>query len=297
MSDATPVLAQVTPRIVIITGMSGAGRSTASGVLEDLGWFVIDNLPPQLIGRVADLACQPGSSVTEIGLVADSRGREFFADLADTIDALRRDGLDVQVLFLDADDDELVRRFEETRRRHPAGSQFGVLDGIRFEREQMQELREMADVIIDTSDMNVHALRRRMVSLIDHPASAELRVAVTSFGFKRGAPRDTDMLFDVRFLANPHWQDALRPLTGKDDPVKHYVLEQPETPPFLRAVESVMDVVVPASLREGKRYLSIAVGCTGGKHRSVVIAEELARYLRAQFDLPVDATHRDLDCE
>lgn len=297
MSDATPVLAQVTPRIVIITGMSGAGRSTASGVLEDLGWFVIDNLPPQLIGRVADLACQPGSSVTEIGLVADSRGREFFANLADTIDALRRDGLDVQVLFLDADDDELVRRFEETRRRHPAGSQFGVLDGIRFEREQMQELREMADVIIDTSDMNVHALRRRMVSLIDHPASAELRVAVTSFGFKRGAPRDTDMLFDVRFLANPHWQDALRPLTGKDDPVKHYVLEQPETPPFLRAVESVMDVVVPASLREGKRYLSIAVGCTGGKHRSVVIAEELARYLRAQFDLPVDATHRDLDCE
>lgn len=297
MSDATPVLAQVTPRIVIITGMSGAGRSTASGVLEDLGWFVIDNLPPQLIGRVADLACQPGSSVTEIGLVADSRGREFFADLADTIDALRRDGLDVQVLFLDADDDELVRRFEETRRRHPAGSQFGVLDGIRFEREQMQELREMADVIIDTSDMNVHALRRRIVSLIDHPASAELRVAVTSFGFKRGAPRDTDMLFDVRFLANPHWQDALRPLTGKDDPVKHYVLEQPETPPFLRAVESVMDVVVPASLREGKRYLSIAVGCTGGKHRSVVIAEELARYLRAQFDLPVDATHRDLDSE
>lgn len=297
MSDAMPVLAQVTPRIVIITGMSGAGRSTASGVLEDLGWFVIDNLPPQLIGRVADLACQPGSSVTEIGLVADSRGREFFADLADTIDALRRDGLDVQVLFLDADDDELVRRFEETRRRHPAGSQFGVLDGIRFEREQMQELREMADVIIDTSDMNVHALRRRMVSLIDHPASAELRVAVTSFGFKRGAPRDTDMLFDVRFLANPHWQDALRPLTGKDDPVKSYVLEQPETPPFLRAVESVMDVVVPASLREGKRYLSIAVGCTGGKHRSVVIAEELARYLRAEFDLPVDATHRDLDCE
>lgn len=297
MSDATPVLAQVTPRIVIITGMSGAGRSTASGVLEDLGWFVIDNLPPQLIGRVADLACQPGSSVTEIGLVADSRGREFFADLADTIDALRRDGLDVQVLFLDADDDELVRRFEETRRRHPAGSQFGVLDGIRFEREQMQELREMADVIIDTSDMNVHALRRRIVSLIDHPASAELRVAVTSFGFKRGAPRDTDMLFDVRFLANPHWQDVLRPLTGKDDPVKHYVLEQPETAPFLRAVESVMDVVVPASLREGKRYLSIAVGCTGGKHRSVVIAEELARYLRAQFDLPVDATHRDLDCE
>lgn len=297
MSDATPVLAQVTPRIVIITGMSGAGRSTASGVLEDLGWFVIDNLPPQLIGRVADLACQPGSSVTEIGLVADSRGREFFADLADTIDALRRDGLDVQVLFLDADDDELVRRFEETRRRHPAGSQFGVLDGIRFEREQMQELREMADVIIDTSDMNVHALRRRMVSLIDHPASAELRVAVTSFGFKRGAPRDTDMLFDVRFLANPHWQDALRPLTGKDDPVKNYVLEQPETAPFLRAVESVMDVVVPASLREGKRYLSIAVGCTGGKHRSVVIAEELARYLRAQFDLPVDATHRDLDSE
>jgi RNase adapter protein RapZ len=294
-SDATSQVAS--PRIVIITGMSGAGRSTAAGVLEDLGWFVIDNLPPQLIGRVAELAFAPGSSVTEIGLVADSRGREFFSQLIDTITSLRASGLDVSVVFLDADDDELVRRFEETRRRHPAGNQYGVLDGIRHERGQMQDLREMSDVIIETSDMNVHELRSRIVSLIDHPLSAELRLSVMSFGFKRGTPRDADMVFDVRFLPNPHWNETLRPLTGRDPNVIAYVTSQPETEPFLDAVKHLMGVVVPASIREGKRYLSIAVGCTGGKHRSVVITDLLAAYLADTFALPVDATHRDLGAE
>jgi UPF0042 nucleotide-binding protein len=298
MSDATAATpTEQDPRIVIITGMSGAGRSTAAGVLEDLGWFVIDNLPPQLIGRVAELAFAPGSSVTEIGLVADSRGREFFAELIDTIAALRTDGLDVRVLFLDADDDELVRRFEETRRRHPAGNQYGVLEGIHRERAQMQDLREMADVIIETSDMNVHDLRNRVVNLIDHPLSAELRVAVQSFGFKRGTPRDADMVFDVRFLPNPHWDEQLRPLTGLDPQVARYVLEQPDAIPFLSAAKQLLDVVVPASIREGKRYLSIAIGCTGGKHRSVAIADVLARYLTDTFALPVQATHRDLGAE
>lgn len=285
------------PRIVIITGMSGAGRSTASAVLEDLGWFVIDNLPPQLIGRVAELAFAPGSSVTELGLVADSRGREFFGELIDTITALRGDGMDVCVLFLDCDDDELVRRFEETRRRHPAGNQFGVLEGIRHERAQMQDLREMADVIIETSQMNVHDLRHRVVGLIDHPLSAELRVAVMSFGFKRGTPRDADMLFDVRFLPNPHWEETLRPLTGQDQPVIDFVMQQNDTIPFLDAAKQLLDVVVPASIREGKRYLSIAIGCTGGKHRSVALADVLAGYIRATFMLPVEATHRDLGAE
>ena len=285
------------PRIVIITGMSGAGRSTASAVLEDLGWFVIDNLPPQLIGRVAELAFAPGSSVTELGLVADSRGREFFGELIDTITSLRGEGMDVSVLFLDCDDDELVRRFEETRRRHPAGNQFGVLEGIRHERAQMQDLREMADVIIETSQMNVHDLRHRVVGLIDHPLSAELRVAVMSFGFKRGTPRDADMLFDVRFLPNPHWEETLRPLTGQDQPVIDFVMQQNDTIPFLDAAKQLLDVVVPASIREGKRYLSIAIGCTGGKHRSVALADVLAGYIRATFMLPVEATHRDLGAE
>lgn len=285
------------PRIVIITGMSGAGRSTASAVLEDLGWFVIDNLPPQLIGRVAELAFAPGSSVTELGLVADSRGREFFGELIDTITSLRGEGMDVSVLFLDCDDDELVRRFEETRRRHPAGNQFGVLEGIRHERAQMQDLREMADVIIETSQMNVHDLRHRVVGLIDHPLSAELRVAVMSFGFKRGTPRDADMLFDVRFLPNPHWEETLRPLTGQDQSVIDFVMQQNDTIPFLDAAKQLLDVVVPASIREGKRYLSIAIGCTGGKHRSVALADVLAGYIRATFMLPVEATHRDLGAE
>lgn len=285
------------PRIVIITGMSGAGRSTASAVLEDLGWFVIDNLPPQLIGRVAELAFAPGSSVTELGLVADSRGREFFGELIDTITSLRGEGMDVSVLFLDCDDDELVRRFEETRRRHPAGNQFGVLEGIRHERAQMQDLREMADVIIETSQMNVHDLRHRVVGLIDHPLSAELRVAVMSFGFKRGTPRDADMLFDVRFLPNPHWEETLRPLTGQDQPVIDFVMQQNDTIPLLDAAKQLLDVVVPASIREGKRYLSIAIGCTGGKHRSVALADVLAGYIRATFMLPVEATHRDLGAE
>jgi RNase adapter protein RapZ len=285
------------PRIVILTGMSGAGRSTAAGVLEDLGWFVIDNLPPQLIRRVVDLAFSPGSSVKEIGLVADSRGREFFPELVDTIAALRADDFDVRVLFFDADDDELVRRFEETRRRHPAGNQYGVLEGIHQERAQMQDLREMADVIIETSQMNVHDLRNRVVNLIDHPLSAELRVAVMSFGYKRGTPRDADMVLDVRFLPNPHWQEELRPLTGRDPKVANYVLGQPEAAPFLDAAKQMFDVVVPASIREGKRYLSIAIGCTGGKHRSVAISEVLAQYLTETFALPVEATHRDLGAE
>ncbi|MEX2532516.1 MAG: RNase adapter RapZ [Nitriliruptoraceae bacterium] len=286
-----------TPRVVIITGMSGAGRSTASAVLEDLGWFVVDNLPPQLIGRVTELAFAPGSSVTQLGLVADSRGREFFAELIDMITTLRADGLDVRVLFLDADDDELVRRFEETRRRHPAGNQYGVLQGIRHERGQMQELRELADVIIETSQMNVHDLRHRVVGLIDHPLSAELRVSVTSFGFKRGIPRDADMVLDVRFLPNPHWESSLQRLTGRDPAVIEFVLTQPDTPPFLRAAKELLDVVVPGSMREGKRYLSIAIGCTGGKHRSVVLTDVLADHLSETFTLPVDVTHRDLGAE
>jgi RNase adapter protein RapZ len=284
------------PRILIITGMSGAGRTTAADVIEDLGWFVIDNLPPTLIGRVSDLAFAPGSSVTKLGVVADVRGREFFAALVDTIRELRRSESDLRVVFLEADDDTLVRRFGETRRRHPAGHDAGVLTGIRRERHQLEELRGLADLIIDTTDLNVHELRARVSQVLEEEA-APLRINVTSFGFKRGSPREADLMLDVRFLPNPHWVEELRSHTGRDDAVRDYVFGQPATGPFVAALERLLDIVVPGYMQEGKRYLTIAIGCTGGKHRSVAIAESIGAHLRATTDLPVTVAHRDLGAE
>lgn len=282
------------PEIMIITGQSGAGRTTVSNVVEDLGWFVIDNLPPTLIARVTELAFAPGSSVGRLALVVDVRGREFFAALMDTIRELRSSEADVRVLYLDADDDVLVRRFEETRRRHPAANGEGVLAGIRNEREQLSDLRGMADLIIDTSDLNVHELRDRLVELLQGHEAAKLRVEVVSFGFKRGTPRDADLLFDVRFLPNPHWVEELRPFTGRDEPVRDYVFGQPESEPFMAALRQLLDVVVPGYVQEGKRYLTIAIGCTGGKHRSVAISEAIGDHLRQTTDLSINVQHRDL---
>jgi RNase adapter protein RapZ len=285
------------PRILIISGLSGAGRSTASNVVEDLGWFVIDNLPPTLIERVAELAFAPGSSVNHLALVTDLRGREFFGALVDTIRELRRSEADVRVLFLEADDDALVRRFEETRRRHPAAQHSGVLDGIRRERQELADVRGMADLIIDTTELNVHELRERISGLMADPHGAPLRIEVVSFGFKRGTPREADLLFDVRFLPNPHWVESLRPYTGRDEPVRDYVYGQPSTRPFVEALEHLLDVVVPGYVAEGKRYLTIAIGCTGGKHRSVAISDDIGAYLRRTTDLPITVTHRDLGAE
>jgi UPF0042 nucleotide-binding protein len=297
-ADAAAVAAGARrPRILIVSGMSGAGRSTVSNVVEDLGWFVIDNLPPTLIERVAELAFAPGSSVTKLGLVADLRGREFFAALVDTIRELRRGEGDVRVLFLEADDDALVRRFEETRRRHPAAEEGGILEGIRRERARLRELRGMADLIIDTTDLNVHELRDRVQEVLGDGGSAPLRIDVVSFGFKRGTPREADLLFDVRFLPNPHWVDELRPYTGRDAPVRDYVFGQPSTRPFVEALEGLLDVVIPGYVEEGKRYLTIAIGCTGGKHRSVAISEDIGAYIERTTDLPVTVQHRDLGAE
>ena len=282
------------PSILIISGMSGAGRSTASNVIEDLGWFVIDNLPPTLIGRVSELAFAPGSSVTKLALVADLRGREFFATLADAIEDLRRTDADVRVVFLEADDEALVRRYEETRRLHPAADNAGVLQGIRRERDELQELRGMADLIIDTTDLNVHELRDRIVGVLADPGETQLRVDVVTFGFKRGTPRQADLLLDVRVLPNPHWVEELRPFDGRDAAVCDYVFSQPSAGPFMEAVERLLDVTIPGYLEEGKRYLTIAIGCTGGKHRSIAIGERVAAYLRETFDLPVNVVHRDL---
>ena len=285
------------PRILIISGLSGAGRSTASNVVEDLGWFVIDNLPPTLIERVSELAFAPGSSVNRLALVADVRGREFFTPLVDTIRDLRRSEADVRVLYLEADEEALFRRFEETRRRHPAADGLGVMAGIRAERQRLSELRGLADLIIDTTDLNVHELRDRVLDVVDDPTTASLRVDVVSFGFKHGTPREADLMFDVRFLPNPHWVDDLRPYNGLDAPVRDYVFGQAATEPFVVAMEQLLDVAVPGYVAEGKRYLTIAIGCTGGKHRSVALSERLASYLRETFELPVAVKHRDLGAE
>ncbi|MEX0952985.1 MAG: RNase adapter RapZ [Nitriliruptoraceae bacterium] len=288
MSDAAR------PRILVITGLSGAGRSTMSNVVEDLGWFVVDNLPPTLLQRVTELAFAPGSSVSKLAVVADVRGREFFDELVDAIAELRRSDVDLRVVFLEADDQIIHRRFEETRRRHPSADGGTVLDGIRRERAQLGELRSAADLILDTTDMNVHELRDRILGLVDDPSGASLRIEVVSFGFKHGTPRDADLQFDVRFLPNPHWVEALRPLTGQDPPVAEYVLAQPHAVEFLTALERLLDVVVPGYVQEGKRYLTIAIGCTGGRHRSVTLTERVAEHLRSTTELPVSVHHRDL---
>jgi RNase adapter protein RapZ len=285
------------PIVLIITGLSGAGRSTASDTLEDLGWYVIDNLPPAVIGPVAELAAAPGSSVTRLCLVTDVRGREFFADLEGAIADLRAWGADVRIVFLEADDEVLVRRFEETRRRHPADTGGGLLSGIANERRLLADLREQADLIVDTSEDTVHDLRDQIIDLLSGPTRDVLQVTVMSFGFKRGTPREADLLFDVRFLPNPHWVDALRPLDGRDPAVRDHVLGQPVAGPFLARLEDLLDVTLPGYLAERKRYLTIAIGCTGGKHRSVAIAEHIAAHLEQRTDITVRTVHRDLGAE
>ena len=286
------------PQIVVITGLSGAGRTQVAKVLEDINFFVIDNLPPTLMDKVVELASAPGSSVDRLGLVVDIRGRQFFGALVDRVRALREASDDLTVLFLEADDDTLVRRFEESRRRHPAAEgDAGVLDGIRAERTMVSELRGIADLIIDTSELNVHELRDRVLDALDATGDATLQVQLVTFGFKHGTPRDADMVFDVRFLPNPHWVDELRPYNGTQAPVRDYVFGQPATPPFVDALERLLDVVVPGFVTEGKRHLTLAIGCTGGKHRSVAIGEHVATYLREHTDQPVVVDHRDLGTE
>ena len=286
------------PQIVVITGLSGAGRTQVAKVLEDVDFFVIDNLPPSLMEKVVELASAPGSTVDRLGLVVDIRGRQFFGQLVQAIRDLRAASDDVKVLFLEANDESLVRRFEESRRRHPAAEgDAGVLEGIRAERALVSELRGMADLILDTTDLNVHELRDRVLDALQFTGEATLQIQVVTFGFKHGTPRDADMVLDVRFLPNPHWVEELRPFNGTQQPVRDYVFEQPATEPFVDALERLLDVVVPGFVAEGKRYLTLAIGCTGGKHRSVAMGQHVADYLRRTTDLPVVVDHRDLGTE
>jgi len=284
------------PRVVVVSGMSGAGRSTAAHVLEDLGWFVVDNLPPALLGAVLDLVTASPSGPRSIGVVVDVRSGSFFADLVGSLTTLDRQGVKPNILFLEAADDVLVRRYESVRRPHPLQDGGRVLDGIERERVMMADLRGSADMVIDTSALNVHELTRKLVSAFAGDDDQALRTTIVSFGFKYGIPVDADLVFDCRFLPNPFWLPALRPHSGLDPDVSSYVLGQPAAEPFLDELERLLDIVATGYLAEGKRFATIALGCTGGKHRSVAMSEALALRLRAR-DTPSLVVHRDLGHE
>ena len=290
--DAGERVTPGTPDIVIITGMSGAGRSTAAKSLEDLGWFVVDNLPPALLPTMLDLADR--ASLAGIAAIVDVRSRAFSTDLKSAISSLGARGVTPHVLFLEASDAVLVQRFENVRRPHPMQGGGTILEGITAERELLREIRGDSDIVLDTASLNVHELRARMQGYFAGDSVTGLRLNIVSFGYKYGLPVDADLVADCRFLPNPHWVPELRPLSGLDEPVRDYVLGRPGASAFLAAYLAVLEVSLPGFEREGKRYVTLAVGCTGGKHRSVAIAEQLAARLAGR---DVTVSHRDLGRE
>ena len=281
--------------VVVITGMAGAGRSTAAKAMEDLGFYVVDNLPPKLIGRVVEIADVADRPSYRLAVAVDSRtGVYTFEQLQEEILALQRLGIRTMVVFLDADDQALVKRFQETRRPHPLRADT-LEEAITAERKILEDLRGNSDVLIDTTDLSVHDLRRRLVEAFEAPVPERtMRVSVTSFGFKHGSPRDLDLVFDVRFLPNPHWVPELRPLTGLDPAVADHVLSDESAKEFVTRVADLLEFLLPRYVEEGKAYLRVGVGCTGGRHRSVAIAEELARRL-ADAEAVVSTWHRDVE--
>jgi UPF0042 nucleotide-binding protein len=280
---------------VVITGLSGAGRSQAADDLEDLGWFVIDNLPTELIPKVAELAQSPGTTHPRIALVVGLGAHQ--GDLMRALGELRAGGGAVRQLFLDASTDVLVRRYEGTRRRHPllGPGEEGLTDAIERERALLEPVKAEADVVVDTSDLNVHQLHDRIVDLFgeDHP-EAGMQTRIVSFGYKHGLPLDVDIVLDCRFLPNPHWVDELRPFTGLDEQVRRYVLDQEAAGDLLTRLDDLLGLLLPAYVAEGKSYLTLAFGCTGGRHRSVAIAESVAEILRRRGFEPT-VVHRDID--
>ncbi len=281
------------PDFTIITGLSGAGRSEAAKALEDVGYFVIDNLPPALISNMAELAAQPETPVEHVAVVVDVRGGLFFPELSETLADLKRRGVEHRIVFLEASDEALIRRFEHTRRKHPLAHR--ITEGIIRERTLLRSLRGAADLVIDTTELTVHDLRHRIVDAFGMgPREARMQVTVVSFGYKFGIPLDADLVLDVRFLPNPHWVDELRPLPGTDPKVQDYIMSRRATTDFLQRFGEMFDVLVPGYLSEGKRYLTVAIGCTGGRHRSVVVADRTAELL-GEHGLPVRVEHRDVE--
>ena len=282
--------------VAVVSGLSGAGRSTAAKCLEDLGWFVVDNLPPELIATMVELGAQARGAITKVAVVMDVRSRAFTDDLASVIKDLDARGYKPRVLFLEATDAVLVRRFEAVRRGHPMQGDGRLADGITAERTLLEPLREEADLVLDTSSLSVHDLRAKIEDAFGSEASTQTRVTVLSFGYKYGLPMDADLVMDVRFLPNPFWIPELREHTGLDGEVRNYVLSQEGAEEFLDRYHDLLRLIGAGYRREGKRYMTLAVGCTGGKHRSVAIAEEFARRLSAE-GVAATARHRDLGRE
>ena len=278
---------------LVVTGLSGAGRSTAAATLEDLGWFVIDNMPPALITKVSELVDSTGSEMERVAFVVGRAGGDL-DDVLPAVDALEAGRHRVRILFLDAADDVLIKRFEGTRRRHPQAAR-AVTESVVEERQLLAGLRDRADLVVDTSELNVNQLRSRLIEVFGaEEEGSAMQTSLLSFGFKHGVPLDVDLLFDCRFLPNPYWDESLRHQSGTDPAVRAYVLERPETAAFLEKVEDLLAMLVPAYMREGKSYLTVAMGCTGGRHRSVVLAEELGRRL-GTHGIPATVFHRDVD--
>ncbi|MBN9180397.1 MAG: RNase adapter RapZ [Microbacterium sp.] len=283
--------------VLIVTGMSGAGRSTAADALEALGWYVVDHLPPRMLRPLLDLSGLAADALPRIAVVVDVRGRDMFTELPEVTRALRDARQQLRVVFLDAADDVLVRRYEAVRRPHPLQGDGTILDGIRRERVRLAAIRESADVIIDTSDFNIHQLATQVVELFSEEGSARHALTIMSFGFKYGLPTDADLVADMRFLPNPFWNDELRALTGEDDAVREFVMAQTGAVEFLDAYAAAMAPVLEGYQRENKRHSVIAIGCTGGKHRSVVMVRELAARLASVPGVAVRVAHRDLGRE
>jgi UPF0042 nucleotide-binding protein len=284
--------------VLILTGMSGAGRSTVAHALEDLGWYVVDNLPPTLLSDLINQSLN--SEISALAVVVDVRGGKFFDELASSLSQLKKSGTDFRVAFLDATDQALVQRFESTRRPHPLQGSGRIVDGIAAEREKLQELLAQADVVIDTSNLNVHQLEKRTAEIFAQGLTQSVRVNVLSFGYKYGIPVDADLVLDCRFIPNPHWIPELRPLSGLDEKVKLNVLANPGVGKFVNTYVSLIQQMLPGYLREGKKYLTVAIGCTGGKHRSVSVAREIADKLNgdgAGLTISAHASHRDVGRE
>jgi UPF0042 nucleotide-binding protein len=283
--------------VAVVTGLSGAGRSTAAKCLEDLGWFVVDNLPPELIATMVELGAQARGAITRVAVVMDVRSRAFTEDLAAIIKDLDARGYKPRVLFLEATDDVLIRRFEAVRRGHPMQGDGRLQDGIEAERILLTPLKQEADLVLDTSALSIHQLRAKIEDSFGTEAATRTRVTVLSFGYKYGLPMDADLVMDVRFLPNPFWIPELREQTGLDGEVRNYVLSQEGADEFLDRYHELLRLIGAGYRREGKRYLTLAIGCTGGKHRSVALSEELAGRLASEDGMAVKVVHRDLGRE
>lgn len=285
----------VLTRFVLVTGLTGAGRGTAAKGLEKLGYYVIDNLPAELLESAID-AIERSGEVSRLAIVVDARSGSFFAGLSDALQRLRERGTQPRVLYLEASDGVLVRRQEAARRPHPLSREGRLIDGFVRERQLLRRIRGTADIVIDTSNLNVHQLGQRIQAAFEDPESEGLRVSIVSFGFKYGLPIDADMVADMRFLPNPYWVDELRPMSGLDEPVRDYVRRQPRSTEFLDSYEALLALLTDGFVHEDKSFLTVAIGCTGGRHRSVTMAEALGERLRAR-GVKTQVIHRDLGRE